>query len=617
MINPSPAKLDGPDLEKDLLAFMRAGWHVTQPGTPFKYGYHLDCLCEHLMAWWRGEFKNWVCNLPPRHTKSLAAAVYFFGWAWAQKPESRFIYLSYSQQRAGTDSVWARDVILSPWYQDRWGARFALKDDQNAKTRFANTRQGHRICASPGGGAGTGDGADWIIADDPISVEESFSRARREEVWRHWTQTMSSRFGDPEKIGKLILQQRTAADDPSGRALAEKLGYVHLCLPFEAEPKRFLLPDRDPALPPPKHPITPTPLQLRNLRLADRRAEGDILWPEQFGNPQTVKDFKREIGRGAPGQLQQRPEAEGGTIYRAESFKRFYPRHGAAGLEFVLGAPPAPGEADARRVIPARDCLWYQTIDTAIEAGEENDWTVATTFAKAPTQELLIFHVLRLRLEIPDQWPMIQQARSGQAAWDAAARAWAMPGAARPWPKPLAFQAVEPKASGKGLLQTARLAGLPLRELVGSDQNPMLRAAPAATLYQQGMVYHNAEGEWLADAENELLAFPGGPHDDFATTVAYGCILYVQDSLVRAFAGELALSGPSFEEMAAAASPEGFIPPGRRDAVLAAQAAQAQAPAPAGEGLDAILARLRLERPPARPVTDDAGLIDPRFLEGD
>ena len=35
-------------------------------------------------------------------------------------------------------------------------------------------------------------------------------------------------------------------------------------------------------------------------------------------------------------------------------------------------------------------------------------------------------------------------------------------------------------------------------------------------------VYFRADAEWLEDLENELAAFPGGPHDDQVDALSYG-----------------------------------------------------------------------------------------------
>ena len=71
-----------------------------------------------------------------------------------------------------------RRLIESPWYQQRWGDRFALTSDQNTKGRFDNNRSGYRLTTSVGG-AVTGEGGDRIVCDDPHNVQEAESDSVR------------------------------------------------------------------------------------------------------------------------------------------------------------------------------------------------------------------------------------------------------------------------------------------------------------------------------------------------------------------------------------------------------------------------------------------------------
>jgi hypothetical protein len=72
-----------------------------------------------------------------------------------------------------------RRLILSPFYQERFGHRFALRDDQNNKFHYDTTAGGSRITLSVGGGM-LGMGGDINIADDPHDVAGVESAADRE-----------------------------------------------------------------------------------------------------------------------------------------------------------------------------------------------------------------------------------------------------------------------------------------------------------------------------------------------------------------------------------------------------------------------------------------------------
>ena len=70
-----------------------------------------------------------------------------------------------------------RRLILSPFYQERWGHRFALRDDQNNKFHDDTTAGGSRITVSVGGGM-LGMGGDINIADDPRGRGRGRERGR-------------------------------------------------------------------------------------------------------------------------------------------------------------------------------------------------------------------------------------------------------------------------------------------------------------------------------------------------------------------------------------------------------------------------------------------------------
>ena len=81
-----------------------------------------------------------------------------------------------------------RRLILSPWYQERWGRRFQLRLDQNTKAQFDNSAGGSRLATSVGGSL-LGLGGDIIVVDDPHNTEFVESEAERENVLYWWRET--------------------------------------------------------------------------------------------------------------------------------------------------------------------------------------------------------------------------------------------------------------------------------------------------------------------------------------------------------------------------------------------------------------------------------------------
>src|SRR5215470_14376711 len=278
--------------------FVRQAWVIVEPSTAFVPGWHIDAIIDHLEAVTRGQIRNLLINVPPRHMKSLLVSVFWPAWEWIRCPERRWLYSSYGAQLSIRDSVKCRRLIESPWYQRYWCERFRLTTDQNTKTRFDNDRSGYRIATSVGGAA-TGEGGDRIVCDDPHNVQEAESDSVRKGTLDWWDIVMSTRVNDPKTAAKVVVMQRCHQQDLSGHLL-EQGGWEHLCLPAEYE----------------------GPQCTTSIGWTDPRTEhGELLWPERFG-PQEIESLKRSLGSyAAAGQLQQRPSPAGGGIFKRYWFR--------------------------------------------------------------------------------------------------------------------------------------------------------------------------------------------------------------------------------------------------------------------------------------------------------
>lgn len=292
--------------EKELCAvsladFAELAYPILEPTRTFVPGWHIDAICEHLEACVKGEIRNLVINMPPRHMKSLLVSVLFPAWIWINRPESRFLVASYAESLSVRDSVKTRRVIQSPWYQSRFADKFNIHVDQNEKRKFENDKTGYRMATSVGGVA-TGEGGDFIIVDDPHKVGEKESKLVRETAIRWWDEEMSTRGNDPETVVRIIVMQRVHEADLSGHVLQQG-GYEHLCLPAEYESTRTVRTSigwEDP-----------------------RKEEGELLWPKRF-TKRALDELKLRMGSNtAAGQLQQRPAPQEGNIFKRHHWK-FY-----------------------------------------------------------------------------------------------------------------------------------------------------------------------------------------------------------------------------------------------------------------------------------------------------
>lgn len=463
------AKVERELATRSLREFVRQAWHVLEPLTPFVQGWHIDAIIEHLEAVTRGQIRNLLINVPPRHMKSLLVSVFWPAWEWIQHPQRRWLYSSYGAQLSMRDSVTCRRLIESPWYQARWGDRFALTSDQNTKGRFDNNRSGYRLSTSVGGSV-TGEGGDRIVCDDPHKVDEVESDTVRKAAIDWWDVAMSTRVNDPKTSAMVIVMQRCHQRDLSGHLL-EKGSFEHLCLPaeYEGSPRVTSIGFLDP-----------------------RQIHGELLWPERFGAKE-IADLKISLGSyAAAGQLQQRPSPAGGGLIKRHWFK-FWQAPGANLPPVVVRFPDGTQRqvmAEAIATVEERAQSW----DCSFKDLDTSDFVVGQVWGRIGSYFLLLDQV-RDRMDCP---ATVKAVRALSAKWAGCSA-----------------KLIEDKANGSAVLQ---MLGREIPGLlpVNPGGGKVARAAAVSPLIEAGNVYlpHPAQAPWVEDLIEECAAFPNGAHDD-------------------------------------------------------------------------------------------------------
>jgi len=436
--------------ERRLANFVRQAWHVLEPGTTYVHNWHIDLICEHLEAITRGEIRNLLINVPPRHMKSLLVSVLWPAWAWARKPEMRWLFASYAQSLATRDAVKMRRVIMSPWYQGLWGHLYALTTDQNAKTRFENDRTGYRLATSVGAVA-TGEGGDVVAVDDPHSASQARSDVERENALTWWDETMSTRLNNPRAGAKVVIMQRLHERDLSGHVL-EQGGYEHLCLPAEYEPDRACV---------------------TSVGVDPRTHSGEPLWPERM-SLESLAAQRTAIGDvGYAGQFQQRPAPRGGGMFPVERFQ-------------VTPHRPAPG------AIKASVRFWDKAGSTTKDAA----YTAGVLMHLLTDGSYVVSDVVR------GQWSALEREQRIKQTADADGRAVTV------WVEQ------EPGSGGKESAEATirTLAGYRVYadRVTGSKE---MRAEPYAAQVEAGNVTL-VQGDWNRPFIQEHETFPAGSYKD-------------------------------------------------------------------------------------------------------
>lgn len=310
-ILPRLRKLAKLKAEDNLEDFVRGAWHVLEPNTKLDWSWHLSLICEHLKLIRDNKFREvfgenvegLIVNVPPRTMKSLLITVFFPAWVWATQPGRRFMSVSYSEKLSTQHSVYRRNVIDSPWYQNNWKDKFRFAKDQNLKTHYENTQKGQMFSTAMHATA-TGMGGDILIFDDPLNPDQSLSEVERESVNVRFDNTFRTRINDFRVGMKIVVMQRLHETDLTGYILGkEKDRWVHLKLAATAEKDEKW-----------DFPITGA---------VKERRFGELLWPDRM--PKAFLDGQT-VGLGTwtyAGQYQQNPAPlEGGLIKR--SWVKFY-----------------------------------------------------------------------------------------------------------------------------------------------------------------------------------------------------------------------------------------------------------------------------------------------------
>lgn len=400
-----------------------------------------------------------IVAMPPRHGKSYMVSYYGPVWVLSQNPESRIVIASYASDFAMSWGRRIRDCITE--HAKELGVSVA--DDSKAANRWHTGKGEGGVVTAGIAGQITGKGVDLLIIDDPIkNAEEAMSEVKRETAWRFWTDTAHSRMED--KASVIVTMTRWHEDDLVGR-LIDDGGWEVISLPALAE-------DDDPL----------------------GRKRGEALWPDHYAAD--CKKFLevQRYNRTWASLYQQRPAPEEGAMFKREHFRSW------TDDETHYHLPQPDGSV---KYLPKSQTWIAQTCDTAFKTGTENDYTVVLTFAYGQGS-IIILDVMRDRLEVPDQWPMLVRQRER-------------------WPD-LLCQAVEDRGSGTGLIQEAERTGYPLKPLK-PDVDKTIRAVPLAIAYESGNVYHPRRAHWLGDFESELLVFNAGAHDDQVDCAAYAALL--------------------------------------------------------------------------------------------
>lgn len=463
-------------VEADLLSrsfadFVRAAWHVIEPGRELSWNWHIDYICTHLEAVSDGRILRLVINIPPRCMKSLLVSVLWPAWVWTRKPEHQFLSFSHNDKLSTRDAAKSRRLMASKWYQDRWGDKFKFTTDANTKSNYENNQSGHRKAYGMHGGY-MGEGGDTLVIDDAHDNAGAQSDAERTTTISDFDDGISTRLNSQRDGAIVIIMQRLHERDLAGHVMAaDDDEWALLCLPMEYDGERYVSP----------------------LGLDDPRQEpGELLWPERIGVKELDRLKRRLTPYGQSGQLQQRPTPPGGAILKDYWWKLWPKDRQLPWCEYVI-----------------------QVYDTAFEAKEESDYSARTTWgifrydeASRKTgfgaYQAIMLERWKDRVQFPEL--KAEAVRSNKEH------------------EPDRIL-IEGKATGKPLVQELRRVNLPAMEWASvrgagkREVDKVARAHMASVMLHNGVIWAPEGKRWAEEVIEECAAFPKGAHDDIVDTV--------------------------------------------------------------------------------------------------
>jgi len=340
-------------LRSNLSLFIQQTFATVDPLTEYLHNWHIDLIAEYLNACKAGQIKRLIINIPPRCLKSISVSVAFPAFLLGHNPSTKIIVASYGYKLVKKLTNQTRLTMESDWYRRLFPAT-QFSRVENTQELITTTRHGFRNATSVGG-AITGEGGDYIIADDLHNVLDAQSETKRQTALDWYDQTLSPRVNNKKKAVKIVIMQRMHESDLTGH-LQEKGGYELVCLPATAEKKTIIC-----------------------FGIVEQtRQEGDLLHPERDGENE-LKQERIALGEYAyAGQYQQRPAPLGGGMIKIDWFKRFNIQPDDKAVTMVI-----------------------QSWDTAMKDNTGSDYSVCTTWLQTAKGHYWI-DTYRAKLEFPE-----------------------------------------------------------------------------------------------------------------------------------------------------------------------------------------------------------------------
>ncbi len=460
IISPDPNAPDDPDVSQ------------------FQIEPHHRLIGEALMKVQKGECLRLAISMPPQHGKSEQISRLFPAWYMGKQPWKNLMFGTYSQDFAQDFGAQVRARMQHPRYAMVFPG-VELRKDSTAKDHQVTTAGGQMAFIGRGG-AGTGKPADIFIIDDPIKDDtEAQSDTTREAVYQWFTKVAYTRCHTLSAI--VIVHTRWNEDDLIGRLLdpdhpdhdteiAKEWTYINVpAVVREPELARAmgitLSSQDDPSV---QREFGPAPMA--------------ALWASRFSLKHLATAHRLNT-RGFDALYMGTPNAEGGDYFKREDIRTYK----AKDLPSELRIYAASDHALSEKTSADPSVLGCVGVD------ENDDIYVLPDLIwdKIPTDRAVEEMIAMMKRRKPQCW----FAESDNIK----------------------------KSIGPFLRKRMReeKVYVPVFDMATKQADKVMRARSIQGRMQMGKVLLPEFAFWFPKAQNELLKFPNGAHDDFVDWIAW------------------------------------------------------------------------------------------------
>ena len=436
---------------------------------PFIHEAMHDSLFEFFQDLYDMQIIKGIINIPPRSAKT-AMSVYFMAYGWCHNPKANYIYTSYSGDLVKDVSRMLVNILTNPKFQamypldnvieedtkdepiDSFWSQYAdITDKKTQKkvfsAKFVRNEAGGQALFTQMGSAITGFGASirgatsfsgGVIIDDGNKPQNIHSAIYTEKTNQFYAETLLSRLNNAKGFILNIQQRLHIANDITAFLLDKYSKFFKQLTRPLVENGVCLLPSQY------------TEERIEELKI------NEYVWQAQY---------------------QQNPILSGGNIIKQDWFCYY----------------------DA---MPTQFDKVYQSWDTAYKTGQENDYSVCTTWGVVKTVYSTDYYLIDMwhgKVEYPQ---LIEKLISLYYKYA---------------PNEVL---IEDKASGQTLIQDLKQKGLKQVKPIKVDKDKVARVNNITELFYNGRVLFYDKANYLQDLQNELITFPSGKHDDIVDSIS-------------------------------------------------------------------------------------------------